>query len=889
MSEDYIEHVGVKRRSGRYPWGSGEDPYQTADSWLGYVYELRKSGMSEKDIYESMNLNSAQFRARITIAKEEVVRERRERVEQLHRKQMSNTAIAESLGISEGTVRNYLKPIEEAKRDRTMRTADALEAALKENPYLDVGSGVPEHLNISETRLKAALEVLKERGYEVTNIYPDNVATDGLEKVTVKVLSKNGVKPQELYNNMDQISMPGLYEDQGVIRKSEPPRSISSSKVAVRYGPDGGAEKDGLIEIRPGVDELSLGSKSYAQVRVAVDGTHYLKGMAIYSDDVPKGYDVIFNTNKDKGKTKLDALKPMEDDEDLPFKSSVQPRYFTDKKGERHRSAINVVNEEGTWDDWNRNLPSQFLSKQPLSLAKKQLGIAIQQKINDFEEIESLTNPSIKRKMLESFSDDCDSAAVNLKAASLPRQRTQVILPVPSMKDTEVYAPNFKNGERVVLVRFPHAGTFEIPELTVNNNNAKAKKALGKVKDAVGISAKVARKLSGADFDGDTVLVIPNNDGRIKSSKALKGLANFDPSIDYKAYPGMKKVKDDKGFNKQLEMGKVSNLITDMQIKMASEADVAAAVRHSMVVIDAEKHDLDWRRSAKENRISQLKQKYQGGANKGASTLVSKASSEVQVTRRKPRRASDGGPIDPKTGEKRYTEIHKPRYKKNAAGEWVPDGWKTQPSTKMAETSDARTLSSGTPMEEAYATYANSMKALANRSRKAMYSVKDIKYSPAANKKYAKEVAELKSAVDLARKNAPLERRAQMLANSAIKLRRAANPDMDSEALKKVRGAELKKARDISGASKQRIVITDGQWKAIQDGAISSTMMDAVVANSDLEKLKERATPRNKPAMSSSKIARATTMMKSGRYTRAEIADALGVSVDTLNGNLEGK
>lgn len=28
MSDNYLAHYGIKRRSGRYPWGSGDRPYQ---------------------------------------------------------------------------------------------------------------------------------------------------------------------------------------------------------------------------------------------------------------------------------------------------------------------------------------------------------------------------------------------------------------------------------------------------------------------------------------------------------------------------------------------------------------------------------------------------------------------------------------------------------------------------------------------------------------------------------------------------------------------------------------------------------------------------------------------------------------------------------------------
>ena len=103
----------------------------------------------------------------------------------------------------------------------------------------------------------------------------------------------------------------------------------------------------------------------------------------------------------------------------------------------------------------SRTLSSQFLSKQPIKLIKQRLGITYQDSVAEFDEIKSLTNPTIKRKMLMDFADECDSAVVHLKAAALPRQRTQVILPIDKLKDTEIYAPNYRDGEQVALVRYP--------------------------------------------------------------------------------------------------------------------------------------------------------------------------------------------------------------------------------------------------------------------------------------------------------------------------------------------------------------------------------------------------------------------------------------------------
>ena len=75
-------------------------------------------------------------------------------------------------------------------------------------------------------------------------------------------------------------------------------------------------------------------------------------------------------------------------------------------------------------------------------------------------------------------------------------------------------------------------------------------------------------------------------------------------------------------------MGRISNLITDMTLKDATEDELARAVRYSNTVIDAEKHHLDYKKSYSDNNIAELKEKYQGRYTKtgkyseGASTLI---------------------------------------------------------------------------------------------------------------------------------------------------------------------------------------------------------------------------------------------------------------------------
>lgn len=548
-------------------------------------------------------------------------------------------------------------------------------------------------------------------------------------------------------------------------------------------------------------------------------------------------------------------------------------------------SLINKRAEEGDWGEWADKLPSQFLSKQPKYLVDKQLNLAISDKMAEFDEICSLTNPTVKKSLLSSFADSCDYDAVHLQAAALPRQKYQVILPITSMKDNEVYAPNYKNGETVALVRYPHGGTFEIPILTVNNKQAEARRVLGNTpKDAIGINSKVAERLSGADFDGDTVMVIPCNSGKskVKITSTPQLIKDFDPKLEYggKKEGTFKQMRDT-----QKEMGVISNLITDMTIKGATREELARAVRHSMVVIDAEKHKLDYKQSEIDNGISSLKKKYQGTVedgryHEGASTLISRAKSEVSVVKRQ------GSPkIDEKTGELVWKPVDDPVYVDKRTGRTKV---RTQPSTKMAETKDAYTLVSDvdSPIERAYANYANKMKALANQARLEMLSTGKVPYSASAKETYRAEVDSLTAKLNVALKNAPRERQAQTIANAVVAAKKQDNPGMTSGEIKKASQQALTQARSMVGAKKETIKITDREWEAIQAGAISENRLRQIIDNADIDVLRQRATPRASTTLSTAKMQKITSMNASG-YSTSEIAEALGISTSTVSNYLK--
>jgi DNA-binding CsgD family transcriptional regulator len=956
--EDSLAHYGILRRSGRYPWGSGKTPQQRSRTFLDIIDQHQRDGLTLTKIAERYStkqypLTSTDIRAMKTRAVHIKTEEQIRQAERLAATGMGNSAIGREMGVSESTVRSLREPGRLQKLAELHNTADMLKRQVAEKGFIDVGSQVerdlpiadnPEtRIGISRDKFNTAISMLKEEGFAVSTLKVPQLGTT--DKTTRRVLfmpPKKGMSEKELrlhaFANRDKVALISeKTEDGGQNYQSvafKKPLNIDPKRVGVRYKEDGGADADGVIYVRPGVHDLSLGKSQYAQVRISVGGTHYLKGMAIYKSDLPSGVDLLFNTNKSDTGNKLDALKklnkiPLKDDKGNVVKDSkgnVVDSEHVDWKNpfgsfpkldggqllDEHgnvKSAMNILSEQGDWSKWSRTLSSQMLAKQEVGLVKSQLDLTYDRRKQEFEEIRALTNPLIKRKLLETFSDEADSAAVHLKAANMPRQATKVLLPIGSMRPSEVFAPTLPNGTRVALVRFPHAGTFEIPQLVVNNNNKEAQELFRdptssdkavRAPDAIGIHPKVAEILSGADFDGDSVVMIPNNDYTIKSRPALEGLKNFDPKIYKVPTPDEDPVNGrttiDNPRTKGNEMGKVTNLITDMTIKGAPDSDIAAAVRHSMVVIDAEKHNLDYKASERDNGIIALKKNYQGenpnGTPKGASTLLTRATSEARPDQRKDATLKDEhgnrrphlvrtavGTIDERTGAK----VYDPTGELNAKGKA-----KTFRSQKLAETTDAHTLVSepnGTPVERVYADHSNRLKALANDARKELIATVPKKRLPSAAKIYATEVAELKSALNEALKNKPLERQAQAMANQFVAQRRRANPNMEPSDLKKIKGQALEEARIRTGANKHQIDITDRQWQAIQAGAVSTETLKNILNNTDIEKLRERATPREKPVMTPIITSRAQAMHRAG-VSYADIADALGLSVSTVESAL---
>lgn len=946
-----VSHVG----SGRYETGSGEDPYQhqfdfyfeaqkLVKEYLGKMNPETGKLYSRTDIAKMMGYKSTkEWRYKLSEEKDRLASYRYAEIRRLREeRQMSPEAIAERLHVSNSQVRSVLKASEDVKESELTATANVLRESLEKYGYIDVGDQVERTLGISKEKLGAAVKRLEQEGYPRAKIQVNqiNPRQEG-QKTTMIVLGPKGMTPHDVavscYDDLNKIHMINEYksEDLGMTYFDIfPPVSVDSKRIKINYADENGEQnKDGVIELRPGVPDLSLGANQvYSQVRIAVDDKYYLKGMAVYNNKMPDGVDIIFNTNKAEGTPIEKVFKPLKRtkelpngdpdpnspiDKDNPFGSNIKAfdpnnpaesgqSFYTDKNGKKCQSAINKVNPEGTWSTWNKCLAAQFLSKQSLEFAEQQLKITYLKKQEEFEKVMSVTNDVVRKKMLLDFADECDASSYELKAAALPRQSNKVLLPLDSIKETECYCPDYRDGENLCLIRYPHSGPMEIVEVKVNNNNRDAASLYGKApRDVIVINPKVAPKLSGADFDGDSVVVIPNRRYRNKEGKMvsvidvrpmLKKLEGFDPKTAFPGYPGMKVMTER---TKGIEMGKAANLIADMQLLGAElEGDeMARAIKYSMVVIDAKKHKLDWEAAKNEYGIRELRKKYQGKTSGGAATLLTRAGAEINNI---PQR-SLYTKIDPKTGKVIYRETGKMRkvWDKDEEGNWYvkKEEPRTSKSYKMLEADDAFELASDPknplPMEKIYGNYANGMKRMAAEARIRSEAISTSgAYKRSAAKAYQEEVYSIDKKLMARKALAPNDRMALRGATMIMKAKLEENPNMSKEERKK-KGAQAMSAcrrRCTPGGKKEKIDITPKEWEAIQAGAISATKLKSLLLYANEDQVRSYATPQtDKRKLSAAQIERIKAMINSKTTNKSDIAEEFGISVSTLNRYVYGE
>ena len=307
-----LKHYGVGHldggRSGRYPWGSGENPYQSdKGSFIGLVSDLKDKKMSDKEIAEALNMTELEYKSRWAIAMNSYYRsqgwsekkradhfgltinqlrqsvaigEAEERlyniglVTKLKNTGMSVAAISRETGIPDSTVRDLLAPGAEEKANKINKISDALKQELELHDYIQVGSGVEAYLGTTKTGLNNALYNLQQQGYVVTSVQVQQQNAKG-NKTTVKVLAPPGTTYGQVKENIGNVALPfevHIDRDTDDVVKIQYPKSLDSSRIAIRYGDEAdkngvtGSDKDGVIEIRRGVADLSLGESHYALI-----------------------------------------------------------------------------------------------------------------------------------------------------------------------------------------------------------------------------------------------------------------------------------------------------------------------------------------------------------------------------------------------------------------------------------------------------------------------------------------------------------------------------------------------------------------------------------------------------------------------------------------------
>jgi transcriptional regulator with XRE-family HTH domain len=877
------------RREGKLPWGEVEDPFGSEENFSAAVSYFKSKGYAQTEIAADLGTNVTGLRNILSLNKQAKIAANVSMANQLKERGYGEENIAKRMKVPAGTVRGWLKPRTDRQYQILEKTTDALRTSLKERVYLDVGLGVETQFGITRSKLDLAIEKLKEEGAHLEYIKIKQPGSGHLTKY--KVLLPKDVTKGDLIAHRYEIGTPIQYSVNGGMSYNdiEPPEPLAMKRVQFTYSDDEGATKDGLIEIRPGKKDLSLGANHHAQVRIQVGPGHFMKGVAVYNPDLPPGIDVRYNTSKDRAKGPLEAMKKIKDDPGNPFGAHISRQVKYDDHGVTKLSPINIVSEEGDWDDWANRLSSQFLSKQPSELARQQLGLALTHQEEKLKEIRGVGNGEVRRHLLLNFAESADTAARELKAAPMPGQTQAIIVPINSLQDNEVYAPKYKDGEHVVLIRHPHGGKFEIPQLVVNNRNRDARRVLGKgldttgmARDAIGINSNVAKMLSGADFDGDSVIVIPNRDGSIRTEQAIPALLNFDNKASYPFFEGMPVLSEHR---KQIEMGIVSNLITDMTLRKAKLPEIVRAVRHSMVVIDAEKHKLNYKQSAIDHGIQELKDKYQpkpnGQPGGGSSTLVSRAKSTEWVDERK------RSIIDPKTGRLSYI----PSNRKYRFKELDKDGnlveriaVAQQTSTKMDETPDAMALSSGTFMESIYGAHANAIKDMANKARAEAVNIPTQKMDAHAKIALKAAVESLLAKVQLIVQAKPHERRAMTLANRIIDEAKLKDPNLkaNKDKFKKYKGYAVSTARMRVKAERPAIHLSEDEWLAIETGAVSSNVINTILLALTGQEIRDRFMPHSGKEIPNNVKQRAKQLLLSGDYTYNEIASILGISVSSV-------
>ena len=171
-------HAGSTPHSGRYPWGSGDNP--GGFDIRAYTKQMRADGMNDTAIAKSLGMSTKEFRENISIAKEQQRAADSARALSLKDHGYSVQEIAKKMGMPQSTVRNYLDPTLKERANKTSNVADVLKSRVGKNNYIDVGKGAEIYLNVSDTRLNSAVKKLVDQeGYTLHYIRVEQAGNPG--------------------------------------------------------------------------------------------------------------------------------------------------------------------------------------------------------------------------------------------------------------------------------------------------------------------------------------------------------------------------------------------------------------------------------------------------------------------------------------------------------------------------------------------------------------------------------------------------------------------------------------------------------------------------------------------------------------------------------------
>ena len=233
---DYVMHYGVGKLdgapgpgSGRYPLGSGENANQRMNNFRNVYEELKKNGLSQTEIAQAMGMSTTKLRTMISTTSEQKLKENIATAQELKARGYGATEIGRRMGgVSEATVRGWLKSGEKERKTSASQTVEMLKEQIKEKGCLDVGKGVEKYIGVSQTMLSTAVAELEREGYNVYSVRVPQLGMPG-KYTTIKTLADPSIDVKDIRKDMTMIKSIEAFSpnDGESFHVAEYPESIS--------------------------------------------------------------------------------------------------------------------------------------------------------------------------------------------------------------------------------------------------------------------------------------------------------------------------------------------------------------------------------------------------------------------------------------------------------------------------------------------------------------------------------------------------------------------------------------------------------------------------------------------------------------------------------------